>query len=223
MSTETEITEEIEIPAEDKPTPLDEKQFIIVNNIQSTPDSSEVFKNITLFGEINEASASEIINSFLFLENLTKNSLAEDSEENQETGEIGFYISTHGGSVSEMFSIIDIMQKIKESTCDISTYALGKVMSAGVPILAAGTKGKRRIGKNCRLMLHSVTAGYTGNITSLENELKEIKWNQKRYIECLSDYSNLSREKIKKMLKSQKEIYISAEKAIKYGIADEII
>ena len=96
-------------------------------------------------------------------------------------------------------------------------------MSAGVPILAAGTKGKRRIGRNCRIMLHGVSAGYAGNVLNLENELEEIKWMQKSYIECLASRTKLSKKKIKKMIKSQKEVYISAKQAIKYGIADEII
>ena len=123
----------------------------------------------------------------------------------------------------DMFSIIDVMETVKEKTCDIETVGIGKVMSAGVPILAAGTKGKRKIGKNCRVMLHSVMAGFGGTIFNMENELKEIKWVQDRYIETLAHYSKLTKKKLKKMLKSQRDIYISAEQAVKLGIADEII
>jgi ATP-dependent Clp endopeptidase proteolytic subunit ClpP len=231
LSDQNDTTQELDVieeaentdPASDSPSILDEKQIIVVNNIQSPLDHQEIFKNITLFGDIEESSASEIINNLLFLENLAKKRDTADEAEPLAEEDINFYLSTNGGSVSEMFSIIDIMQKVKNSTADICTYGIGKVMSAGVPILAAGTKGKRKIGKNCRIMLHSVRAGYMGNITSLENELEEIKWNQKRYIECLSDCSNLTKKKIKKMFESQKEVYISAEKAIKYGIVDEII
>jgi ATP-dependent protease ClpP protease subunit len=57
----------------------------------------------------------------------------------------------------------------------------------------------------------------------MENELEEIKWVQDRYIECLANYTNLTQKKIKKLLKTQKDVYISAEEAIKMGIADEII
>ena len=57
----------------------------------------------------------------------------------------------------------------------------------------------------------------------MENELEEIRWIQDRYIECLANYTNLTKTKIKKLLKAQKDIYISAEEAIKMGIADEII
>jgi ATP-dependent Clp protease protease subunit len=115
------------------------------------------------------------------------------------------------------------MDMIKEKTCDISTYGVGKVMSAGVPILAAGTKGKRKIGKNCRIMLHNVLAGAGGTIFNMENELEEIKWVQDSYIEVLANYTNMTKTKIKKMLKTQRDVYISAEEAVELGIADHII
>jgi len=68
-----------------------------------------------------------------------------------------------------------------------------------------------------------VMAGSHGTIFSMENELEEIKWIQDRYIETLANYTKLTPTKIKKLLKSQKDVYISAEEAIKMGIADEII
>ena len=136
---------------------------------------------------------------------------------------ISMIVSTHGGVASDMFSIIDVMEMVKDRTCDIETFGVGKVMSAGVPILAAGSKGKRKVGKNCRIMLHNVMAGTGGTIFSMENELEEIKWVQERYIETLASYTKLTPSKIKKLLKTQKDIYISAEEAIKMGIADEII
>ena len=136
---------------------------------------------------------------------------------------IAMLVSTHGGSASDMFSILDVMDMIKSRTCDIETIGIGKVMSAGVPILAAGTPGKRAVGRNCRIMLHNVMAGTGGTIFSMENELEEIKWVQERYIETLANYTKLTPSKIKKLLKTQKDVYISAEEAIKMGIADQII
>ena len=136
---------------------------------------------------------------------------------------ISMMVSTHGGTASDMFSILDVMDMVKERTCDIETFGIGKVMSAGVPILAAGTKGKRKVGRNCRIMLHNVMAGTGGTIFSMENELEEIKWVQERYIETLASYTKLTPSKIKKLLKAQRDVYISAEEAIKMGIADEII
>ena len=57
----------------------------------------------------------------------------------------------------------------------------------------------------------------------MENELEEIKWVQERYIETLANYTKLTPSRIKKLLKTQKDVYISAEEAIKMGIADQII
>ena len=162
----------------------------------------------------------------LFLESSSHSILPETTEDSDPkiiARPISMMVSTHGGSASEMFSILDVMDMVKQRTCDIETIGIGKVMSAGVPILAAGTKGKRKVGRNCRIMLHNVLAGTGGTIFSMENELEEIKWIQERYIQCLSHYTKLTPSKIKKILKSQKDVYISAEEAIKMGIADEII
>ncbi len=146
----------------------------------------------------------------------------EKGEEEPSRPKIEFIISTYGGSLAEMFAMVDCMKDVS-SECDIETKALGKVMSAGVPLLAAGTKGMRKIGRNCRVMIHGVTAAYHGNVLSLENEMEEIKWLQDRYISCLSENTKLTPSKIKKMLKNQLDVYLSAEEAVNCGIADIII
>ena len=169
-----------------------------------------------------------LFSGLLYLENTSHIELSPEDVEALEqptimARSISMIVSTHGGVASDMFSILDVMDMIKERTCDIETFGVGKVMSAGVPILAAGTKGKRKVGRNCRIMLHNVMAGTGGTIFSMENELEEIKWIQERYIETLANYTKLTPSKIKKLLKTQKDVYISAEEAIKMGIADEII
>ena len=72
-------------------------------------------------------------------------------------------------------------------------------------------------------MIHNVSGGNYGSIFILENELEEIKWIQDRYIECLAKDTKLTKNQIKKMLNRQTDVYLSAEDAIKYGIADEIV
>ena len=96
-------------------------------------------------------------------------------------------------------------------------------MSAGVLVLAAGTKGKRRIGKNCRVMIHSVIGRVTGGLHNVENEIDEIRWVQDQYIKMLADESDLSRAQLKKMLQRKVDIYLSAEEAVEHGIADIIV
>ena len=91
---------------------------------------------------------------------------------------IEFYISTYGGSADDMFALYDIMRQIKKTT-EIHTIGMGKVMSAGVLLLAAGTKGHRKIGKNCRVMIHSVIGGNHGPLHNLMNEMEAIEQIQK--------------------------------------------
>jgi ATP-dependent Clp protease protease subunit len=211
-----------------KPEKLDDNQIVIVNNIQAPPAQESELRTINLYGDITEQKGADVVAALLYLENTSHSPLIEDPTDPDATPvivarSIAMMVSTHGGVASDMFSILDVMEMVKERTCDIETFGIGKVMSAGVPILAAGTKGKRKVGKNCRIMLHNVMAGTGGTIFSMENELEEIKWVQERYIETLASYTKLTPSKIKKLLKTQKDVYISAEEAIKMGIADEII
>ena len=210
------------------PPKEEDKQIVIVNNIQSPVNQESELRAINLYGDITEQKGADVVAALLYLENTSHSPMIEDPTDPESTPiivarSIAMMVSTHGGTASDMFSILDIMDMVKKRTCDIETYGVGKVMSAGVPILAAGTKGKRKVGRNCRIMLHNVMAGTGGTIFSMENELEEIKWIQERYIETLANYTKLTPTKIKKLLKTQKDVYISAEEAIKMGIADEII
>ncbi len=121
-----------------------------------------------------------------------------------------------------MFAIYDCMRLVREG-CPIHTLGMGKVMSAGVLVLAAGTKGKRKIGRNCRVMIHSVIGGVSGGLHNVENEIDEIRWVQDQYIKMLADESDLSRAQLKKMLQRKVNIYLSAEQAVEHGIADIIV
>jgi ATP-dependent Clp protease protease subunit len=206
----------------------DEKQFVIINNIQPPANPEPELRTINLYGDINEQKGADVVAALLYLENSSHIKMDEHPDGETEgpivvARSIAMLVSTHGGTASDMFSILDVMDMIKERTCDIETIGIGKVMSAGVPILAAGSPGRRKVGRNCRIMLHNVMAGTGGTIFSMENELEEIKWIQERYIETLANYTKLTPSKIKKLLKTQKDVYISAEEAIKMGIADEII
>lgn len=207
----------------------DDRQIVIVNNIQSPPLPQEPeLRTINLYGDISERKGADVVAALLYLES-SSHALSLENPQDPESQQvvvarsIAMMVSTHGGTASDMFSILDVMDMVKERTCDIETFGIGKVMSAGVPILAAGTKGRRKVGRNCRIMLHNVMAGTGGTIFSMENELEEIKWVQDRYIETLAANSKLTPAKIKKLLKAQRDVYISAEEAIKMGIADEII
>ena len=125
-------------------------------------------------------------------------------------------------AADDMFALYDLMRVVRTET-QIHTVGLGKVMSAGVLILAAGTKGQRYIGKNCRLMIHSVMGGNQGNLHDMLTEMDAIENLQQMYIECLVAETDLTESQIKKMLERKVNIYLSAEEALEYGIADHIV
>ena len=212
---------------------------------RAVPDKAEkavvadplVMSTIGLIGDITEESSNEVIFSLLLLhekqssdylktifsldkeelDNLTDEDLA-DMKPN-----IDFYISTNGGSADEMFGIYDVMRFIKDGgISSITTCGIGKVMSAGVLLLAAGTKGKRRVGKHCRIMLHSVIGGSTGPMHQLENEFAEVKKIQDAYIKTLVEETNMTEKELRKLLKRKTNVYLSAEEAVEMGIADEV-
>ena len=131
-------------------------------------------------------------------------------------------VSTNGGVAHEMFAIYDTMRLVKQEV-DIETLGLGKVMSAGVVLLAAGTKGKRRIGKHCRIMIHPVNAGSYGTLYDIENETREAKTLQGQYLKALVETTNMPEAKLKRLMKKKTNTYLSAEEALKYGIIDEIV
>jgi len=185
------------------------------------------YKNKTfgLYGDVDEETASTAVYTLIHFGNMPKPQLTADEAE-EEGGfvsePIKMFISTHGGSAHDLFAIYDIMRMVKEN-CDIETVGLGKVMSAGVLLLAAGTKGLRKIGRNCRVMIHPVAAASIGDLVDIENETKEIKVLQGQYVKELVENTNMTAPQIKRMIKKKVNIYISAKEAVDLGIADEII
>tara|TARA_Y100000310_G_scaffold277255_1_gene294889 strand:- start:111 stop:734 length:624 start_codon:yes stop_codon:yes gene_type:complete len=164
---------------------------------------------IALFDDLEQEIAAEIVLGMMVMSRRSKDP-------------IEFWMSTYGGSADDMFSIYDMMNLVKE-TCEIHTNALGKVMSAGVLLLAAGTKGKRKIGANCRIMLHSCNAGNVGDIHNLQNEMEAISDLQDKFIAALVAETSLTKKQLKKLLDRKVNVYLTAQEAIEYGIVDEII
>jgi ATP-dependent Clp protease protease subunit len=180
------------------------------------PQKDPDLRSIGIFSDIQEEGLAELAHALMYLNETNKNKKQQNKEP------IKFYLSTYGGSADDMFALYDLMNDVQKET-EIHTIGLGKVMSAGVLLLASGTKGKRKIAKNCRLMIHSVSAGNQGNIHDLVNELGAIESLQKTYINCLAIETKMTKSQLKKMLKRKVNIYLSAEQAIELGIADEIL
>jgi ATP-dependent Clp protease protease subunit len=183
-------------------------------------------RTIGLFGAVEEEKISDLISAILVLsEPKRKKIVNEDgthTEEVQSLKPIEFMINTPGGNADDMFALYDYM-RVKREVCEIHTFGLGKVMSAGVLVLAAGTKGQRKIGKNCRVMIHSVIGGSAGSFHNLENEMEEIRYIQESYLRALSTETNMSYNQLRKMIDKKVNVYLSAEEAVKLGIADIIV
>jgi ATP-dependent Clp protease protease subunit len=190
-------------------------------------EKKEELRIIGLIGEVSEERTTEVISSMLQLKQSGSKEVLEDPEKEDSPlvkvyDPFELWISTYGGSAMDMFAIYDVMRLMRDE-CDITTFCIGKVMSAGVLLLAAGTKGKRKIGANCRVMLHSVIGGSQGPIHSLENEMDEIRWIQDQHVKCLVEETNMSSKHLKKLLGRKVNVYLNAEEAVELGIADEVV
>ena len=202
----------------------DNKTFILLGSDEKIEDE---FRAFGIVGDINEEKAAEAIYSLMhFHRSRMSEELSDPEDPNSEVVQtvqpIELVLSTHGGSAEEMFAIYDVMRNVKKD-CDIITRGLGKVMSAGVLLLAAGTKGRREIGRYCRIMIHSAVGGYAGSLHNLENEMEEVRYIQEQYVKALVDETKMTSKQLKKMLEKKVNIYLSADEAVKYGIADLII
>jgi len=201
----------------DKLVPADEQKIVLLDPASLSGSPEPDLRIIGMFCDVSEEKVAEIIHAMLYLNEMNKLEKDPDSKR-----PIDFYLSTYGGSADDMFALYDIMRGIRQQT-EIHTLGLGKVMSAGVLLLAAGTKGKRRIAKNCRVMIHSVAAGNHGNLQDLTNELEAIQDLQDMYTSCLAAETNLTEGDIKDMLNRNVNVYLSATEAVKLGIADIIV
>lgn len=203
-------------------SPIDQKEaFSDSILVLQEPQDKEESRIIGLFGDVAEETCAEVITNLLILSNrgeIPKN----ERKDKHSHPPIEFYVNTHGGSASDMFAIYDMMRQIRKK-CEIHTIGMGKIMSAGVLLLAAGTKGKRKIGAHARVMIHSVLGGTEGPLHNIQNEFDEIKFVQQAYTKALIKETDLTAKGMDDLLKRHVNIYLSAEEAVKYGIADEVI
>ncbi len=187
------------------------------------PPQDDLQSTFMLYGDVTEEKAADIVAALLLLGDKKRVDKAKSRlPEGKDVENIKFYLSTYGGSADDMMSIYDMMRLTKENR-DIETIGMGKIMSAGTLLLAAGTRGKRKIMRNCRVMIHAVSAGNVGAIHNLVNEMEEIQNIQEMYIAALCEQTLLTKRQLKKMLDQKVNVYLTAEEAVEYGLADEVI
>lgn len=161
---------------------------------------------ILLSGEINDEVASAVVAQLLFLE-------AEDAEK-----DVYMYINSPGGVVTSGFSIFDTMNYIKP---DVATICMGQAASMGAFLLSSGQKGKRYALPNARIMIHQPLGGAQGQATEIEIQTKEILRIKRNLNEILSANTGQKLAKIEK--DTDRDFFMSADEALKYGIIDQIL
>lgn len=155
---------------------------------------------------IDDNVANIIIAQILFLE-------SEDEKK-----DIQMFINSPGGSVTALFAIYDTMQFVKPN---IETICLGQASSAASLILAAGTKGKRFSLPNSRIMIHQPAGGIEGQATDISIQAKEILRIKEKSNELLAKHTGQPISKIAADV--ERDYFMSAEEAKKYGLIDDII
>ena len=161
---------------------------------------------IFLAGPVTDMNANVVIAQMLYL-------ASKDSKR-----DIKLYINSPGGSVTAGLAIYDTMQFLK---CPVSTICIGLTASMAAVILAAGTKGKRFSLPNAEILLHQVAGGMQGQAADIEITAKQIVHMKEKLNKIISSHTG---QPISKVVKdTDRDFYLTAEEAKKYGLIDEVI
>ncbi len=155
---------------------------------------------------INDDISNLIIAQLLFLQ-------AEDPEK-----DINMYINSPGGSVTAGLAIYDTMQFLK---CDVATYCVGQAASMGAVLLAAGAAGKRFALPNARIMIHQPWGGVQGQASDISIQAKEILRLREGLNNILAFHTGKKLADIER--DTDRDFFMSADEACKYGVVDEVI
>ena len=161
---------------------------------------------IFLSGPIDDGAANTVVAQMLFLE-------MEDPDR-----DIMLYINSPGGSISAGMAIYDTMQYLK---CEVSTLCIGMAASMGAFLLAAGAKGKRKALPNSEIMIHQPLGGAEGQATDVLIHAEHMRFIKQRMNEELAKNTGKPVKTVEK--DTERDNFMTAEQALKYGIIDEII
>lgn len=161
---------------------------------------------VFLGGPIDDDVANIIIAQLLFLQ----------SESDKE--DISLYINSPGGLVTASLAILDTMNHIK---CDVSTVCVGQAASGAAILLSGGEKGKRFALPNSRVMIHQPLGGVEGQATDIKIHAEEIIKTKNRLNDILAKATGKAKKQIEE--DTERDRFMSAEEARKYGIIDKII
>ncbi len=191
------------------------KSYLVPTVVEETAKGERAYdiysrllnERIIFLGEdVNAHTANLVVAQLLFLAH-------EDPKK-----DIKLYINSPGGSVYDGLAIIDTMDYISP---DVQTIGIGLQASMGAMLLACGAKGKRSVLPNSRIMIHQPSSGTEGKITDQEIMLREGVFLKKRLAEIFAERTGKPLSQVEKDM--DRDNWMSAEDAKKYGIIDEII
>ena len=160
---------------------------------------------IFLTGEINDYISNLVISELLYLDSLSND-------------EISLYINSPGGSVTSGLAIYDTINFIKS---DVRTICIGMAASMAAIILASGKKGKRNALSNSEVMIHQPIGGIEGQASDIKIVSDHIMNTKNKLNKILSTLTNQKLDKVQK--DTERDFYMDAINAKKYGIIDSII
>jgi ATP-dependent Clp protease protease subunit len=155
---------------------------------------------------IDDQVANLVVAQLLHLE-------SEDPEK-----DISIYINSPGGSIYSGLAIYDTMNFVKP---DIQTMCVGVAMSMGSLLLAGGTKGKRAVLPNSRILIHQPSAGFEGQSTDIEIHAREILKVRERIDEIYAQHTGRPQEQVREDM--ERDRFFNAEQALEYGLVDRVL
>lgn len=161
---------------------------------------------IFLSGPIVERTASQIIQQLLYLQSIRRDQ------------DVHLYINSPGGLVDQTLAIYDTMQFMGS---EVATYCIGQAASGAAIVLMAGTKGKRFILPNAKVMLHQPYGGITGQAEDIRIQADEVLRDKRRLNNIIANCTGRPVEQIEQ--DTERDRFLSAEEALEYGIIDEIV
>lgn len=161
---------------------------------------------IFLSGPISERTANVVIQQLLYLQSIKRNQ------------DINIYINSPGGLVTQTLAIYDTIQFMG---CEVATYCIGEAASGAAVILMTGTKGKRFILPNAKVMLHQPWGGITGQAEDIRIQAEEVLRDKSRLNAIMAKCTGKSIEKIAE--ETERDRYLNAQEAVEYGIVDEVL
>lgn len=176
-------------------------------------------RQLFLNGDVDADSVRTIIQDIIFInyEDAQKEKQAKNGGFQPEMREpIKLFINSPGGNVYDGFALIDA---IRNSKTPIHTIALGSAMSMGMLIHSVGHK--RYVGEYATLMFHDVSSAVADKLETIRDRVGELNRIQAMICSVVTNHSNISMEALATKISRREDWYISADEAIKYGLADD--